>query len=171
MTMTFKEFLLQADEQELVKLANSLKLGFESHVTNAIVPLFTKFAEEATEQVAKEVTEQVTQNMGAYTEGQQANEIAKLDAQGKVNDMVLPETGRTISKNELKEALEEAILANNPKALAQVISGVLQAAGEDSAMNAISVARMILQDALVSGKLDKDQISTLSQAFSVFESE
>ena len=169
MTMTFKEFLVQADEQELVKLASALKTSFESHVTSAVIPFMQKFAEETAEQAAQQVTDQVTQNIGAYVEGQQANEISKLNAQGQVNDMVLPETGKTISKNELKEALEESILTNNPKSLAQVISGVLQAGGEESALNAISVARTVLQDALVSGKLDKDQIAVLSQAFSVFE--
>ena len=169
MTMTFKEFLLQANETELVKLASALKESFEGYVTMAALPLMQKLAEEAAEQTAQQVTQQVTQNIGAYVEGQQANEISKLNAQANVNDMVLPESGRTISKNELQEALEEAILSNNPKALAQVISGVLQAGGEESAMNAISLSRTILQDALVSGKLDKDQIATLAQAFSVFE--
>jgi hypothetical protein len=169
MSMTFKEFLLQADEGELVKLASALKSSYESYTTSAILPFLQKFAEEATEQVAQQVTDQVTQNIGAYVAGQQANEIGKLNAQGQVNDMVLPETGRTISKNDLQEALEEAILSNNPKAVAQVISGVLQAGGEESATNAISVARTIMQDALVSGKLNKEQIGTLAQAFSVFE--
>jgi primosomal replication protein N len=169
--MTFKEFLLQADQGELVKLASALKGSFESHVTRAVLPLMQKLAEESSEQVAQQVTEQVTQNIKAYTAGQQANEIDKLKAQANVNDMVLPETGRTISKNDLNEALEEAILANNPKALAQVISGVLQAGGEESASNAISLARTILQDALVSGKLDKEKIQNLAQAFSVFEAE
>ena len=169
MSMTFKEFLLQADENELVKLASSLKVSFESYTTSAVLPLMQKMAEEATEQVAQQVTDQVTQNIGAYVQGQQANEIGKLNAQGQVNDMVLPETGRTSSKNDLREALEEAILSNNPKALAQVVSGVMQAGGEESATNAISVARTIMQDALVSGKLDKDQIAVLAQAFSVFD--
>lgn len=171
MPMTFKDFLLQADEAELVKLASSLKSSFEGYITSAALPLMQKLAEEAAEQTAQNVTEQVTQNIGAYVQGQQANEIGKLNQQGAVNDMVLSETGRTISRNELKEALEESILANNPKALAQVISGVMQAGGEDSAMNAISLARTILQDALVGGKLDKDQIAVLAQAFSVFEAE
>jgi hypothetical protein len=169
MTMTFKEFLLQADEGELVKLATSLKTSFESYVTSAALPLMQKLAEEAAEQTAQQVTDQVTQNIGAYVQGQQAHEIAKLNAQANVNDMVLPETGRLINKKDLTEALEESILANNPKALAQVISGVLQAGGEDAAMNAISVARTVLQDALVGGKLDKEQIAVLAQAFSVFE--
>ena len=171
MTMTFKAFLVQADESELVKLASSLKSSFESYVTSAALPLMQKLAEEASQQVAQQVTDQVTQNIGAYVEGQQAHEVGKLQQQANVNDMVLPETGRTISKNQMVEALEEAIISNNPKALAQVISGVLQAGGESSAMNAISVARTILQDALVSGKLDKEQIATLAQAFSVFEAE
>lgn len=171
MPMTFKEFLLQADEAELVKFASSLKSSFENYVTIAALPLMQKLAEEATEQVARQAIEQVTQNIGAYVEGQQANEISKLQQQGAVNDMVLPETCKTISKKDLQEALEEAILANNPKSLAQVISGVLQAGGEEAATNAISVARTILQDALVSGKLDKDQIGVLAQAFSVFEAE
>ena len=171
MTMTFKEFLLQADEPELVKLANALKTSFESYVVSAALPLMQKLAEEAAEQTAQQVTDQVTQNIGAYVQGQQANEIAKLNAQANVNDMALPERGRTIDKNDLIEALEECILSNNPKSLAQVISGVLQASGEESAENAISVARTILQDALVSGKLDKDQIAGLAQAFSVFEAE
>jgi len=169
MTMTFKEFLVQADEAELIKLASSLKSSFENYVTSACLPIMVKLAEDAVEQTAQQVTDQVTQNIGAYVQGQQAHEIAKLNDQANVNDMVLPETGRTISKNDLKEALEESILANNPKALAQVISGVLQAGGEDAAMNAISVARTVLQDALVGGKLDKEQIAVLAQAFSVFE--
>lgn len=169
MSMTFKEFLLQADEVELVKLATALKSSYESYTTSAILPLLQKFAEEATEQVAQQVTDQVTQNIGAYVAGQQANEISKLNAQGQVNDMTLPEAGRTINKNELREALEETILSNNPKSLAQVISSVMQVGGEESAVNAISVARTIMQDALVSGKLNKDQIGVLAQAFSVFE--
>ena len=169
MTMTFKEFLLQADESELVKLASALKTSFESYVTGAVYPLMKKIAEDSAEETAKQVAETQTMPISALLEGQQANEIGKLNAQGQVNDMVLPETGRTINKNELQEALEEAILNNNPKALAQIIQGVLQAGGEDSANNAISVARTIMQDALVSGKLDKEKIATLAEAFSVFE--
>jgi hypothetical protein len=169
MTMTFKEFLLQADEGELIKLATSLKTSFESYVTSAALPLMQKLAEEAAEQTAQQVTNQVTQNIGAYVQGQQANEIAKLNAQADVNDIALPETGKLINKNDLTEALKESILANDPKALAQVINGVLQVGGEDAAMNAISIARTVLQDALISGKLNKEQIAVLAQAFSVFE--
>ena len=36
-------------------------------------------------------------------------------------------------------------------------------------MTVLSVARTVMQDALVSGKLDKEAIGTLAQAFSVFE--
>lgn len=169
MSITFKEFLQQADEAELVKLASALKTSYESRITAAVMPLFEKFAEEVAENAAQQAVETVTQNIGAYVSGQQDHEIGKLNAQAPVNDIVLPETGKTINKNELKEALEESILANNPKALAQVISGVMQVGGEDAANNAISVARTILQDTLVSGKLDKDQIGVLAQAFSVFE--
>lgn len=161
MAMTFKDWMLQAEESELMKVASALKTSLENQINNSITPLFHKVAEELTEQVQK--------NIGAHVEAQQANEVTKLNAQGQVNDMVLPETGKTIDKNQLKEALEEAILANNPKGLAQVIAGVLQVAGEDAASNAISVARTILQDALVSGKLEKDQIQVLAQAFTVFE--
>jgi hypothetical protein len=167
--MTFKEFLLQADEPELVKLASALKTSFESYVTSAVFPLIKKMAEETPAAEAKEVADTETTPIAAYVEGQQANEIGKLNAQAPVNDMLLPETGRTINKNELQEALEEAILSDNPKALAQIIQGVLQAGGEESANNAISVARTVMQDALVSGKLDKEKIGILAEAFSVFE--
>jgi len=92
-----------------------------------------------------------------------------MKMQGNVNDMALPESKQTINRNDLHAALEEAILNGDPKALSQVISGVLQVAGEGAAENAISLARTILQDNLVSGKITKESLPIFAEAFSVME--
>lgn len=166
--MNLNTFVKTASEQDIVKVAESIRKNMFAHYSHDLLPHIEKFAAEnegKKEEVKEPVNEAVVEDPGVLTP---VNTNKDPQFQGKTDDGMANEKP-TLDKAQLEAALKEAILTVNIKGLAQIIMGVREAFGDDMAGNAISVARQIMQDALVSGNLQKEQIAGLAQAFAAFE--
>lgn len=151
--MNFTEFVKTASDEEIIKTAEALRLSLQNNLREAIIPVMEKLAEEIVEKIQ---------------EGEQAAPPTAGVPQGASNIATAVPEG-SLDKNSMFQAIKEVIYTNNLQGLQQLITGVAQAHGENVAEVAISIARQIMQEGLVSGDLQKEQIAALAEAFKAFE--
>jgi hypothetical protein len=139
-----------ASEDGIIKLANAIRLGF------------SKLAEEADPETKQEDVEVAVAETPVVPTTQNVNRSA--DLQGKTDEIQQPDQP-TVDKKELEAAITEAISTMNVGGLGKIIASLKETVGDEVASNAISIARQVMQDLVVSGQLDKEQVAGLAQAF------
>ena len=163
------EFEKIASEGSIIKFAE----GIRSQLASVVNPIFAKFAEEVkkeeekSEGPSKEELEAAAAEAAMGTPTTQ-NVDKPADLQGKT-DQGMASNQMAIDKKELEGAITEAILGNDMAGLGKIISSLKESLGDEMASNAISIARQVMQDLLVSGQMSKEDMAGLSQAFAAAE--
>ncbi len=162
--MKFVEFVKTASDEELIKTAESLRLSLERTVQDSIIPVMEKLAEQVQEQMKKEP------ETPSKEEAEAAAAMAPTPGvpQGNSNIQVAA-SQNVLDKNAMNEAIKEVIYTNNIPGLQKIVQGVAQAHGPELAEAAISMARQIMQDGLVAGDLQPEQLAALAEAFKAFD--
>ena len=165
--MKFIDFVKTASDDELIKTAEAFRLGLQNNLRAAIIPVMEKIAEQIHETASVKEEKAPTEEEAAM-----AAEMAPSAGipQGESNIATAVPEG-SLDKNAMKEAIKETIYTNNLNGLKQIVEGVAQAHGEEMAEAAISIARQIMQEGLVAGDLQKEQIAALAEAFKAVDAE
>lgn len=154
MGMDFRSWIAQADEGEIMKVASALQLNFQHNLNVALEPFLEKKSEEEKKETSASQEEAAAAQMAAEPPAG-----TTLDQ----NPIAAPEGGT--SKELMIAAIHEAISKGDLNGLAKVIEGVRGIGGDESAAQAISVAKQTMQDLLVSGQIQKEDVAALAQAF------
>lgn len=149
--MKFIEFVKTASDHELIKMAEGLRVSLQNIVTDSVVPVMQKLAEE----IKEEKNEANSSPSAGVPQGESNLHVAVAE--------------NVLDKNAMNEAIKECIYSNNIDGLSKIIQGIAAVHGPELAEAAISIARQIMQDGLVSGKLRPEQLSSLAEAFKAFD--
>jgi len=161
--MKFIEFVKTASDEELIKTAEALRVSLERTVQDAIIPVMEKLAEQIQDQI---------QAAPAASEGEAATAAAMAPSAGVpqgASNLQVAVAQNVLDKKAMEAAIKETIYSNNIAGLQKIVQGVAQAHGPQLAEAAISVARQIMQEGLVAGDLQAEQLAALAEAFKSFD--
>ncbi len=163
--MAFSDWLLKQSDEDLQKIAVELQDELTQKVVTSLLPLMDKQAEYIIQQLSKKADEAVNLEAAPVEEAAPVPIVevgaAPVTAAHDNGDTAI--SSDAINMNELKEAMIEAVVANQAPKIIELVKAIASSQGPKVAVEIIKAAKVILHDSVLGGKIEEEAAIEISQ--------